>query len=61
MVVSAHIAHPPTHPQEWGGRSSRAKYEHILADLLLNCEEQWREGNDLHLDTLDVYLLEVRV
>jgi hypothetical protein len=26
--------------------------------LLLNVEEQWREGNDLHVDSVDVYLLE---
>jgi ribosomal protein L16 Arg81 hydroxylase len=29
-------------------------------DLVANCQEQWREGHDLHLDTLDVYLIEVR-
>jgi hypothetical protein len=26
----------------------------------MNCEEQWKDNNDLHIDTLDVYLLEVR-
>lgn len=45
---------------QWGGRSSRSKFEHIVDDLVTNCEDQWREGNDLHLDTLDVYLIEVR-
>jgi len=45
---------------QWGGHGSRVKYEHIVDDLLLNAEEQWRAGHDLHVDTLDVYLLEVR-
>jgi hypothetical protein len=30
-----------------------------MADLLENLEDQWREGNDVHVDTLDVYFLEV--
>jgi hypothetical protein len=46
--------------EEWGGHASRAKFDHIVSDLLLNCEDQWREGHDLHLDTLDEYLVEVR-
>ncbi len=45
--------------EEWGGRSSRSKYDTIVDDLLMNVEEQWKAGHDLHLDTLDVYLLEV--
>lgn len=45
--------------EEWGGHASRAKFDHIVDDLLLNCEDQWREGHDLHLDTLDEYLVEV--
>lgn len=45
--------------EEWGGRSSKAKYEVIVSDLLMNVEEQWKAGHDLHVDTLDVYLLEV--
>ena len=44
--------------EEWGGKGSKAKFDRIVADLLMNCEEQWRDGNDLHVDTLDVYLLE---
>jgi pre-rRNA-processing protein TSR2 len=44
--------------EEWGGHGSRAKLDHILSDLVLNCEEQWRARHDLHIDTLDVYLLE---
>ena len=46
--------------EEWGGHGSKSKFDHIVEDLVLNCEDQWREGNDLHLDTLDVYLIEVR-
>ena len=46
---------------QWGGRKSRDKYEHILEDLYMNAQEQWREGNDLHVDTLDVYLIEVSI
>jgi len=46
--------------EEWGGKGSRAKFDRIVDDLLMNCEEQWRDGHDLHIDTLDVYLLEVR-
>ena len=49
---------PSPHPLQWGGRRSRAKFDHIVDDLVDNCHEQWREGNDVHLDTLDVYLLE---
>lgn len=44
---------------QWGGRSSRHKYEHMVDDLLLNVHEQWVAGHDLHEDTLDVYFLEV--
>lgn len=44
--------------EEWGGHGSRSKLEHIIADLISNCEEQWRTRHDLHIDTLDVYLLE---
>lgn len=43
---------------QWAGPATRSKYEHIIDDLMLNCNEQWSEGNDLHIDTLDVYLLE---
>lgn len=43
---------------QWGGRRSKAKAEHIADDLLMNCEEQWKEANDLHEDTLDLYLLD---
>ena len=45
--------------EEWGGHSSKSKFENIVNDLIKNCEEQWRDGNDLHIDTLDVYLIEV--
>jgi hypothetical protein len=44
--------------EEWGGRGSKAKLDHIISDLVLNSEEQWRHRHDLHVDTLDVYLLE---
>lgn len=44
--------------EEWGGKGSKAKFDRIVDDLLMNCEEQWRDGHDLHVDTLDVYLLE---
>ena len=44
--------------EEWGGHGSRAKLDHIIADLINNCEEQWRVRHDLHIDTLDVYFLE---
>ncbi len=44
--------------EEWGGRGSRRKLDHILSDLLTNCDDQWKARNDLHVDTLDVYLLE---
>lgn len=44
--------------EEWGGHGSRAKLDHIIADLVNNCEEQWRGRHDLHIDTLDVYFLE---
>lgn len=43
---------------QWGGRSSRSKYEHMVEDLLLNVHEQWLAGHDLHEDTLDVFFLE---
>ena len=44
---------------QWGGRRSRSKFEHIVEDLRNNCHEQWKEAHDLHIDTLDVYLIEV--
>lgn len=44
--------------EEWAGHGSRAKLDHIISDLVSNCEEQWRARHDLHVDTLDVYLLE---
>ena len=34
------------------------KFHRIVADLVANSEEQWNAGCDLHLDTLDVYLLD---
>lgn len=43
---------------QWGGFKSKDKYDHIVDDLLLNCKDQWDEGNDLHIDSLDVYLIE---
>jgi hypothetical protein len=43
---------------QWGGPSSRAKFDSLLSDLLMNCREQWDDGRDVHVDTLDVFLLE---
>ncbi len=44
--------------ESWGGPKTREKYNRMVDDLMANCDEQWREGNDLHEDTLDVFLLE---
>ena len=44
--------------ERWGGVKSQAKYNLMVDDLMMNLDEQWREGNDVHEDTLDVYLLE---
>jgi hypothetical protein len=30
----------------------------MVDDLMMNLDEQWREGADVHEDTLDVYLIE---
>ncbi len=44
--------------ERWGGLKSKDKYNHMVDDLMLNLSEQWKDGNDVHEDTLDVYLLE---
>ena len=44
--------------EQWGGSRSREKFDKIVDDLLMNCKEQWDLSNDLHVDTLDVYLIE---
>ena len=44
--------------ERWGGARSQSRYELLVDDLMTNLDEQWREGNDVHEDTLDVYLLE---
>ena len=44
--------------EQWGGPRSRDKFDRIVDDLVMNCREQWDLSNDLHVDTLDVYLIE---
>jgi len=44
--------------ERWGGVKSLDKYNHMISDLMLNLEEQWKDGNDIHEDSLDVYFLE---
>ena len=44
--------------EQWGGVRSGDKFSRVLDDLLANLDEQWREGNDVHEDTLDVYFIE---
>lgn len=44
--------------ERWGGLKSKDKYNHMVDDLMLNLSEQWKDGNDVHEDTLDVYFLE---
>lgn len=43
--------------EEWGGPASKDKAVRITSDLLMNIVEQWRDGNDLHEDTLDDYFI----
>ena len=59
FIVTGALARAPR--VQWGGRRSRQKFDHIVADLVKNAREQWSEGNDLHIDTLDVYFMEVCV
>jgi hypothetical protein len=44
--------------EQWGGPKSREKLDHIVDDLLMNLKDQWDAGNDVHTDSVDVYLLE---
>ena len=44
--------------EQWGGPRSRDKFDRIVDDLVMNCREQWDLSNDLHVDTLDVFLIE---
>jgi len=44
--------------EQWGGSRSRDKFDRIVDDLVMNCREQWDLSNDLHVDTLDVFLIE---
>lgn len=43
---------------QWGGKNSLHKYNELVEDLLANLKEQWNLGNDIHIDTLDVFFLE---
>jgi hypothetical protein len=55
---SQHARSLPFLSTQWGGAASMDHYKHMIDDLMMNLDEQWRDRKDVHEDSLDVYFIE---